>query len=57
MAFGLSLLLAPIALGTLADQVGLGPAHLVLPVLIAVACSSFFIAEALKRQSALSAAA
>ena len=30
IAFGVSLLLAPIALGALADQVGLGPAHLAL---------------------------
>ena len=53
IAFGVSLLLAPMALGTLADQVGLGPAHLVLPALIAVACCSFFIAEALQRRSAV----
>ena len=57
IAFGISLLLAPIALGTLADQVGLGPAHLVLPALIAVACCSFFTAEALQRRSTVSTAA
>ena len=57
IAFGVSLLLAPNALGALADQVGLGPAHLALPVLIAVAYASFFIAEALQRRSALATVA
>jgi fucose permease len=50
IAFGLSMLLAPIALGALADEVGLGLAHLALPALIAVAFASFFIAEALQRR-------
>ncbi len=56
IAFGISLLLAPIALGALADEVGLGPAHLVLPALIACAYVSFFIGEALERRSAIVAA-
>jgi predicted MFS family arabinose efflux permease len=56
IAFGISLLLAPIALGALADEVGLGRAHLVLPVLIACAYASFFIGEMLERRSAIVAA-
>ena len=56
IAFGISLLLAPIALGALADQVGLGPAHLAMPVLIAVAYFSFFVAEVLQRRCTISVA-
>jgi fucose permease len=51
VAFGLSLLLAPIALGALADEVGLGAAHLALPGLVIVAYASFFIAEALQKRA------
>ena len=51
IAFGISLLVAPIALGALADEVGLGAAHLVLPALIVVAYASFFIAETLQKRS------
>ena len=50
-AFGLSLLLTPIALGALADEVGLGHAHLALPALILAAYASFFIGEALQRKA------
>jgi MFS family permease len=56
IAFGLALLLAPIALGALADEAGLGPAHLALPVLILLAYASFFIGEALQKRSAIVAA-
>src|SRR5688572_26947366 len=48
-AFGLALLLAPIALGALADEAGLGPAHLALPALIILAYASFFIGQALQK--------
>ena len=51
VAFGVSLLLAPIALGALADEVGLGAAHLALPGLVVVAYASFFIAEALQKRA------
>jgi MFS family permease len=56
IAFGLSLLLTPIALGALADEVGLGPAHLALPALILAAYASFFIGEALQKRAALAEA-
>lgn len=51
IAFGLSLLLAPIALGALADEIGLGPAHLALPVLIAAGFGCFFAGRALERRA------
>jgi len=53
IAFGLALLLAPIALGALADEAGLGPAHLALPALIVVAYACFFIGQALQKRAAL----
>ena len=56
IAFGLALLLAPIALGALADEAGLGPAHLALPALIVVAYACFFIGQALQRRAALAVA-
>ena len=56
IAFGLALLLAPIALGALADEAGLGPAHLALPALIAVAYACFFVGQALQRRAALALA-
>jgi len=45
IGFGLALLLAPIALGALADEAGLGPAHLALPALIVAAYACFFIGQ------------
>lgn len=57
IAFGVSLLLAPITLGALADEVGLGPAHVALPLLIVVAYASFFLGEALQKRCAIAAPA
>jgi predicted MFS family arabinose efflux permease len=48
IAFGLALLLAPIALGALADELGLGPAHLALPALVLLAYVCFFAGQALQ---------
>jgi MFS family permease len=45
VGFGSALLLAPIALGALADEAGLGPAHLALPALIVAAYVCFFIGQ------------
>jgi MFS family permease len=56
VSFGVSMLLAPISLGALADEFGLGSAHLALPALIVVAYGSFFLAEALQKRSAVAAA-
>jgi len=56
IAFGLALLLAPIALGALADEVGLGRAHLALPALIAAAYACFFAGQALQKRAALALA-
>ena len=56
IAFGLALLLAPIALGALADEAGLGPAHLALPALIVAAYACFFIGQALQKRAALAVA-
>jgi fucose permease len=53
-AFGLSLLLVPIALGALADEAGLGPAHLALPALIILAYASFFIGQQLQARDQVS---
>ncbi len=55
IAFGVSMLLAPIALGALADEVGLGLAHLALPALIVIAFACFFIAEMLQKRSGMAA--
>jgi hypothetical protein len=52
ISFGLSLLLLPIALGALADVIGLGPAHLVLPATSVLAFICFFVAEGFERRSA-----
>ncbi|MEO8668010.1 MAG: MFS transporter [Bauldia sp.] len=52
VGFGISLLLAPMALGALADDFGLGPAHLVLPALILVSYLCFFVADALQKRVA-----
>jgi MFS family permease len=51
VAFGTSLLIAPIALGFLSDKVGLSPAHLALPGLVVAAYASFFIAVALQKRT------
>lgn len=52
IGIGLSLLLAPIALGGLADEVGLGLAHLALPGLVVAAVASFLAGEALLKRAA-----
>jgi len=57
IAAGISLLLAPIGLGALADSVGLGPAHLILPMLVGAAAICFLIAETLQKRSAAVAVA
>ncbi len=57
IAFGLSLLLTPIALGALADEVGLGSAHLALPALILAAYASFFAGQALQKRATAAATA
>ena len=51
IAFGLALLLAPIALGALADEAGLGPAHLALPALIGLSFVAFFVGDALEKKA------
>ncbi|HEY5080910.1 MAG TPA: MFS transporter [Bauldia sp.] len=51
LAFGLALLIAPAALGALADVVGLRLAHLTLPALIAAELVSFLAALALSRRA------
>ncbi len=56
IAFGLALLLAPIALGALADELGLGPAHLALPALVLLAYVAFFVGQALQKRAALAVA-
>lgn len=48
LAFGVSILIAPIALGALADEVGLSLAHLTLPGLVAAAFLSFVAARLLE---------
>ncbi|HNB26900.1 MAG TPA: hypothetical protein PLR41_08090, partial [Alphaproteobacteria bacterium] len=55
VAFGLSLLLAPIALGALADEIGLGPAHLALPALILAGYGCFFAGRALEKRALIAA--
>lgn len=51
LAFGLAFLAAPWALGALADRVGLGQAHLTIPVLLAGAVVSLLTARALERRA------
>ncbi len=51
LAFGLSFLIAPVALGALADRVGLGLAHLTLPVLLGGAVVSLLVAMSLERRA------
>jgi predicted MFS family arabinose efflux permease len=50
VAGGLAILLAPPALGALADAVGLAAAHLVIPALVAAAAASFALAQLLQRR-------
>lgn len=50
LAFGLSVLIAPFALGALADIVGLRYAHLTLPLLIGAAFASFVAAGILEKR-------
>ena len=52
ISMAVALLLAPMILGGLADQVGLGPAHLALPALMVVAYVVFLFAEVLQKRSA-----
>jgi predicted MFS family arabinose efflux permease len=52
LAFGLAFLIAPTALGALADRVGLSLAHLTLPVLIVAAAASLLAAMSLERRPA-----
>lgn len=50
LAFGLAVLIAPAALGALADLVGLRLAHLTLPALMAAGLASFITANVLSRR-------
>lgn len=49
-AVGLAILVAPFALGALADQVGLATAHLVIPVLTLLALAGLGLARSLERR-------
>jgi MFS family permease len=51
LAFGLAILIAPAALGALADRVGLSHAHLTLPLLLAAALASFLVAGVLEKRA------
>jgi hypothetical protein len=51
ISYGSALLLLPIALGALADQIGLGPAHLVLPVIVVLGFVCFFVAENFEKRA------
>ena len=51
LAFGTAMLVAPAALGALADFVGLSLAHLTLPTLLAAAVLSFVVAGILERRA------
>ncbi|MEO7221921.1 MAG: MFS transporter, partial [Devosia sp.] len=55
ISFGLSLLLAPIALGALADALGIGLAHLALPAIIVLAATCLVVATQLERRSGAAA--
>lgn len=52
ISFGLSLLIAPIALGALADGLGIALAHLALPVIIVIAGSCLLLARRLEGRAA-----
>jgi fucose permease len=49
-AFGAAILIAPIALGAIADEVGLAMAHLTLPFLICLALTAFMLAQVLQKR-------
>jgi MFS family permease len=51
ISFGLSLLLAPIALGALADALGIGLAHLALPAIIVLAAICLLVATQLEQRA------
>jgi MFS family permease len=51
LAVGLSILSMPALLGGLADEVGLRPAHLMVPGLVTVALVCLGIAQLLQRRS------
>ena len=51
LAVGLSILSMPALLGGLADDVGLGMAHLMVPGLVTVALACLGLAKALQRRS------
>ncbi len=55
MGFGIAILLAPAALGALADLVGLSLAHLTLPGIIAAMLVTFITAGVLERRAILPA--
>jgi hypothetical protein len=51
LAFGLAFLIAPAALGALADRVGLGYAHLTILVLLTGLLTSLVVARVLERRA------
>ena len=51
LAAGLAILLAPLALGGLADAVGLAAAHLVIPAAAVAAGATFTLARGLERRA------
>ena len=51
VAVGMAILVAPMTLGSLADEVGLRLAHLTVPVLVLAALASFLIAGVMKRNT------
>ena len=55
IAVGLAILIMPAALGSLADEVGLHNALLMLPVLIVAAFICFAVAQVLQRKAAIPA--
>jgi MFS family permease len=57
LAFGVAILIAPIALGAIADEVGLAMAHLTLPFLIGLALTAFLLAQVLQKRAAVTASA
>jgi hypothetical protein len=51
LAAGAAILLAPIILGRLADELGLRLAHLMVPALVATALVCFLVARAMQRRT------
>ena len=51
LAVGIAVLTMPALLGTLADEVGLRAAHLMLPVLVLLVLGCFLVAQALERRA------